>query len=202
MGNGTTEKHALQARAQRTRETVLRAAADVFDQLGYEATTFEAVAEHAGVAKGGVAYHFKSKAIMARAVIEAQNAASQQLMTESDTWDVDGLETIRRLLDSFAHAFQDSAIARGGLRLAIEHEQFDERLPTPFVGWIDRVAALLKRGQADGSVAANINCQETAHIIISSFVGIEEISARLSHRADLVEQVDRWWSWIKPLLAS
>lgn len=49
------------AEALQTRETVLRAAAQVLVRLGVGAFTIDAVAQEAGITKGGVLHHFPSK---------------------------------------------------------------------------------------------------------------------------------------------
>lgn len=50
------------ARKQATRERVLTAARDLFDEIGYEAATIRMIAERAGVAVGSVFTTFASKA--------------------------------------------------------------------------------------------------------------------------------------------
>lgn len=64
--------------ALRTRESVLKAAAQIINRLGISAFTIEAVAHEAGVTKGGVLHHFPSKEALITGlidqVIEAFNA--------------------------------------------------------------------------------------------------------------------------------
>lgn len=66
------------AEAMQTRETVLKAAAQVIASQGVNAFTIEAVAQQAGVTKGGVLHHFPSKEDLMNGlidqVIEAFNA--------------------------------------------------------------------------------------------------------------------------------
>jgi AcrR family transcriptional regulator len=56
--------------AMRTRDTVLRAAAQVITRFGVSAFTIEAVAQEAGVTKGGVLHHFPSKEALMDGLIE------------------------------------------------------------------------------------------------------------------------------------
>ncbi|MBD2260346.1 TetR/AcrR family transcriptional regulator [Pseudanabaena sp. FACHB-2040] len=53
-----------------TRETLLRAASQVVIDRGVEALTFDAVAQKAGVSKGGLLYHFPSKDALMRSMVE------------------------------------------------------------------------------------------------------------------------------------
>jgi AcrR family transcriptional regulator len=56
--------------ALRTRETVLRAAARVIASQGISAFTLDAVAQEAGVTKGGVLHHFPSKADLITGLVD------------------------------------------------------------------------------------------------------------------------------------
>jgi len=49
------------AEAEKTRQSILRAALDLFVEKGYERATFEDVASLIGLTKGAVYWHFKSK---------------------------------------------------------------------------------------------------------------------------------------------
>jgi AcrR family transcriptional regulator len=190
----------LQARAQRTRESLLAAAAEVFDRLGYSAATVDDIAQEAEVTKGGLAYHFPSKAEIAQAIVQEHHLAWHRLMAEAERWDVDGLEAIGRLITRVGGSFATSAVARAGLRLGNEYRQIDSELPAPFVEWIAKIAELLRQGQLDGSVGSTVNCPEAAYMIVGSFFGIQEISARLSDRRDLDQRLQRWWAQFRVTL--
>lgn len=56
--------------AMKTREAVLKAAAQVIVHLGIGAFTIEAVAQEAGVTKGGVLHHFPSKEALIDGLID------------------------------------------------------------------------------------------------------------------------------------
>lgn len=60
-----TKQDALQ-----TRETILQAAAHIIVNLGIHAFTIEAVAQEAGITKGGVLHHFPSKEALINGLID------------------------------------------------------------------------------------------------------------------------------------
>lgn len=73
-----TARHRLtrdEKRAQ-TRERLLAAAAEVFNRLGYQGASLEAVADAAGYSKGAVYSNFSSKAELFGALCEAHSQAS------------------------------------------------------------------------------------------------------------------------------
>ncbi len=151
--------------------------------------------------KGGLAYHFPSKAEIAQAIVEEHHLAWLRLMAESDCWELDGLETIGRLIERVGKSFASSAVARAGLRLGNEYQQIDAELPAPFVEWIAKIGELLRRGQVDGSVRSTVNCAESAYVIVATFYGIQEVSARLTGRRDLDQRLEQWWSSFRLSLA-
>jgi AcrR family transcriptional regulator len=52
------------------RERLLRAAVDIAAESGAQAVTLDAVAARAGVSKGGLLYHFRTKEALLRAIVE------------------------------------------------------------------------------------------------------------------------------------
>ena len=81
------------------REAILAAAAELFDDRGYAATTMEAVAERAGIAKGSVYNYFQSKhdlfdQVFTRA-ISGDEALTEELIAEP----ISASAKLQRLLD-------------------------------------------------------------------------------------------------------
>ena len=79
-------------RLEATRGAIVRAASALFGRDGYAATSVDEIAAAAGVAKGAIYHHFKSKARLFETVLEATTA---QLAAEvagragsaADVWD-------------------------------------------------------------------------------------------------------------------
>lgn len=65
--------------AAAARAEILQAAAELFTDLGYTATSIDAIAERLGATKGRVYYYFKSKADV---FFDIQRAAMARLMSE------------------------------------------------------------------------------------------------------------------------
>lgn len=68
--------------AMKTRESVLRAAAQIIVRLGGSAFTIEAVAQEAGVTKGGVLHHFPSKEALIDGLIHQVTEVFNARLTE------------------------------------------------------------------------------------------------------------------------
>lgn len=56
--------------AERTRQQILQGAKELFIRRGYNATSMEDIRMHAGVSKGSIYYHFKSKQQLLLAIFE------------------------------------------------------------------------------------------------------------------------------------
>src|ERR1044072_9138556 len=73
-----------QLRAEQTRSTIITAAADLFDQHGYESTSLSDIVEHAQVTKGALYFHFAAKEDLAHAIMEIQSRTSRQVAGDVD----------------------------------------------------------------------------------------------------------------------
>ncbi len=66
-----------------TRDRILRALRDLLARGGTDAATLDAVAAEAGVSKGGLLYHFPSKAALYAGLLESVRLAVQREMGEA-----------------------------------------------------------------------------------------------------------------------
>ena len=63
------------AKAAETRERILRAAREVFSELGYDAATFQAIAIRADLTRPAINHYFASKRLLYQEVVEQTNGA-------------------------------------------------------------------------------------------------------------------------------
>src|SRR4051812_50087924 len=64
-----------------SRDEILRAAAELFMEFGYAATSIDAVAERLGATKGRIYHHYRSKADL---FLDVQMAAMTRLAAEGE----------------------------------------------------------------------------------------------------------------------
>jgi AcrR family transcriptional regulator len=62
------------AKAAETRERIVRAAREVFSELGYDAATFQAIAIRADLTRPAINHYFASKRLLYKEVVEQTNA--------------------------------------------------------------------------------------------------------------------------------
>ncbi|MBP0455275.1 MULTISPECIES: ScbR family autoregulator-binding transcription factor [unclassified Kitasatospora] len=185
---------ARQARALATRQAVLLAAAEVFDERGYAAATMSDILERAGVTKGALYFHFRSKEELALAVIEGQGAWLA-------TWEPASDSPVQTLIDlgyAFAHALLDDPMVRGSIRLTIEHGSFTQPQVGAYQGWSDTARGLLEQAREAGDLHPGLDVAAAAGVITGAVTGIQLSSQVLTGRRDLLQRMADLWTLLLP----
>ncbi|MFE4977001.1 ScbR family autoregulator-binding transcription factor [Kitasatospora sp. NPDC056651] len=186
---------ARQARALATRQAVLVAAAEVFDERGYAAATMSEILDRAGVTKGALYFHFTSKEQLALAVIiEGQGAWISGWEPASDS-------AVQNLIDlgyAFARALQTDPLVRGSIRLTIEHGSFTQPQIAAYQGWMDTARELLEQARKAGDLHPGIDLTAAAGVITGAVTGIQLSSQVLADRTDLIQRMSDFWTLVLP----
>ncbi|MGV9265278.1 ScbR family autoregulator-binding transcription factor [Kitasatospora sp. NPDC003701] len=185
---------ARQARALATRQAVLLAAAEVFDERGYAAATMAEILERAGVTKGALYFHFHSKEELALAVIGGQAAWLATWQPTSDS----PVQTLIDLGYAFAHALLDDPLVRGSIRLTIEHGSFTQPQIEAYQGWSDAARGLLERAREAGELHPGLDVAAAAGVITGAVTGIQLSSQVLAGRQDLLRRMTDLWTLLLP----
>ncbi|MCK7626414.1 TetR/AcrR family transcriptional regulator [Streptomyces sp. RS10V-4] len=184
-----------QERAVRTRRAVLEAAAHVIGVRGYQAATMAEIIQRAGVTKGAVYFHFRSKDALARAVIREQTEPFLPPVTES------------RLQDAidFTHqvslALRSDPLLQAGTRIAVE-TTFSEEPLVPYQAWTDIMTTMFREARENGELLPGVAPERAAELFVSSYMGVQLFSRAATDRADLPERVTTLWRHLLPGLAS
>lgn len=155
------ERTARRGTRQDTRQKVFRAAVELIAEHGYAATTVDAIAERAGVAKGTVFYNFGTKEGLFEALLEHSINMLAEALADADTG-----ESALDALDS---------VVLGQLRFFEEHGAFARVLLAEMwrTVWQQAVALLrqsvlgvytsvLRRAAADGEIRADLDVETAA----------------------------------------
>jgi AcrR family transcriptional regulator len=159
-----------------TRERLLQAAFREIYRWGFQSASLDTILDVAGVTKGALYYHFKSKEDLGYAVIDeviGPSLRAKWLHPLQKT--KDPISTLIGIVQSESVRAED---VRGGCplnNLAQEmsplHEGFRKRLAMVFRAWRWGVAAALREGQAHGRVRQNVEPAETAGFLIATLEG-------------------------------
>lgn len=89
------------------RTQILRAAKDCFIRNGFAGTRVDDIAKEAGLSKGGVYFHFKSKRQIFDALYEAQQSTTAGLVAEVEASDMTVVEKLTQLGSILVRNFSD-----------------------------------------------------------------------------------------------
>lgn len=162
--------------SERTRERLLQAAFRQVYISGFQSASLDAVLAAAGVTKGALYYHFKSKEALGYAIVEeiiAPNLRAKWLLP---------LQRSEDPVDTLIGIVQGESVrpadVRGGCplnNLAQEMSPLDEgfrkRLEKLFGAWQQGIAAALQEGQARGQVRRDVGPAEAAGFLIAMVEG-------------------------------
>lgn len=187
---------ARQERAEVTRQSILLAAAQAFDEQGYLGTTMNSVVERAGVTKGAAYFHFASKEALAAQLVREMYDSWPPLVAEFRRRGRPALETLVELSVEVGRRYRDNVLTRAGVQLAYERELDGAQLPTPYLGWMRLVAELLQEAREEGDVHADVDVQGAAWVIVAAFFGIQQVSDVLTARADIERRLQYFWELV------
>lgn len=190
----------MQKRARVTRAAVIEGAASVFEEVGFGNASLRDVAERACVTKGALYFHFKSKKDLALAVIDEQHAMVEDAGDRAASGGLSALETIRSMSRIFGQQMLDEAIVRAGIRLTFEASAFDGDVKDPYRAWLNTVRVLAKQAQLENSLRSDIDVEDFARYLVSSFTGIQMVSSALNEQQNLLDRIDDMWAFIMPAI--
>jgi AcrR family transcriptional regulator len=172
-----------------TREQLLKAAADVFAEAGFEAASLQSIAARAGVTSGAIYRHFASKADLLLGVVE-EALHALPLSERLEAGEVLAARDFARMVSLYA----DPALATLR-RLAIEIHAAASRRPEAkalLLAFNERIhrdlVSRLSECIVTGRLPVALDVERTAHLLVVMIMG-------LSHLETLAPELigDRGW---------
>jgi AcrR family transcriptional regulator len=203
-----------QARAQRTRQQIIEAAATAFAGRGFEGVALNDIVRASGLTKGAFYFHFASKEELALAAFRAKQEELLGLLTGDAGQTVAGaeagqgagaLEALAALLQRRAELLAADPSLRCVTRLGgdlmtrygpgSEFEEFQELA-------LDLIGGLLARGQQEGCIRRGLPPRQTAETIFAAIIGIDQLSQLVSRGEDLPRRTGELLGLLIPALAA
>ncbi|GHE55166.1 gamma-butyrolactone-binding protein [Streptomyces griseoaurantiacus] len=193
---------ARQERAIRTRQAILVAAAEVFDEVGYEAATISDVLRRSGVTKGALYFHFASKQALAQEVLAAQVSTLPRVPAQ----DLKLQESLDEAL-LLAHLLQSGTgdpIVQGSVRLTVDQGSAKDQLNrrVPMQDWTAHNQSLFEEAKRQGEILAHVDVAALARLFVGAFTGVQVLSRIMTERADLPERVTDLYRYLMPAVAA
>jgi AcrR family transcriptional regulator len=189
-----------QERAARTRQALVRAAAEVFAHDGFGVASLTSISQRAGVSNGALHFHFESKQALARAVEDEAAAAVAAIAAPARPG---GPEPLQRLIDA-THALMArldrDVVVRAGFELGSGSPRRDGAadLRGQWQGWVQDV---LKDAERAGVLAAGVSAADASIAVVAATVGFEQLGAH-DRTWTSAATVVQFWDLLLPRLAS
>jgi TetR/AcrR family acrAB operon transcriptional repressor len=156
-------------KARDTRERVLAAALAEFAARGLHAASIEDIAARAELTKGAVYYYFADKDDLAGDLqAELWQRLGRQARADLDPR-AGALDQLKQAFRSFLGALDDEAEARFFLRDCWASPALDPAGRRTHEAGVDMVRALLERGIASGELAAELDADAAARVLLGAF---------------------------------
>lgn len=189
----------VQVRAARTREVLIRGAAECMDTQGYRGATLTAISRLCDVSIGALTFHFPDKTSLAAAVVRA-GAATARTVVEAESDDSgSALRAVGTLLRALAELIEEDVVVRVAALLARERADIAADWHE---AWRPRLVELAERADARGELAPGVEPHLVAGLV-GWLLAAAETYPRTApgRRADFRGEVARAWPLIERGLA-
>ena len=188
-----------QARAQRTRAELLRAAAEVFAEQGFFATTLTKITDRAGVTLGAMYFHFRNKEELAREIVQLQPERLRPVLEDLES---EGLQFSVDVTLSWAHQMVDDVFLLAGARLVMDQEFFMNGEQNSHQQWTGVLVDSLREAQRRREVRAAAEVEALARLIVNACTGAQMHAHLETERQDLPLRVRDMWRCLLPAIAT
>ena len=163
-------------RRKQSEKSLVQAVVEIVPESGVSAATFEAIGARAGYSRSLVTQRFGSKRGLIDAAIEHAAVAFDSLQATRRIDRLSGLDGLLLLLDTYLTELSTSSELRTYFMLLSSAVAEVSELRTAFAAEHervkDRLAALVAKGQADGSIRREIDAESAALMIGSLQLGL------------------------------
>lgn len=175
--------------AEETRARVLRGAATVFAQQGYEGASITDLAAEAGVSSGALYAHFGSKAGLFGATLRAYASTEVERLLTVGGPGADIVRLLRERGVALARRPEDRSLLLAGIIAAPRHPDVAAELISAFSDREEQIAELVRAGQRSGDLD-----DEPPPAAVARFVTMLVMGSVLVSAMELPEVDEREWS--------
>jgi TetR/AcrR family transcriptional regulator, transcriptional repressor for nem operon len=163
-------------KGEHTRQEIIRKAAPIFNQRGYEGAALSELMEATGLEKGGIYRHFDSKQQLASEAFDYAWERAINARLEGTEEIANSVDRLQQIVRNFRE--RREGLVPGGcplLNTAIDSD--DGNLPLrnqarrALDKWLDRLATIAAQGQKRGEVRRQVDSAKLATLIVSTLEG-------------------------------
>ena len=182
-------------KGEQTRQEIIRKAAPIFNQRGYEGAALSDLMKATGLEKGGIYRHFESKQQLAVEAFDYAWRLALDTRCEGTQEISNTVERLKRIVRNFGE--RRAGLVPGGcplLNTATDSDdgnpQLRQRARRALDSWLGRVQSIVEEGQRLGEIRSDVNSSELATLIVSTLEGSLMV-ARLQRKEEPRDWVGR-----------
>ncbi len=163
-------------KGEQTRQEIIRKAAPIFNQRGYEGAALSELMQATGLEKGGIYRHFDSKQQLASEAFDYAWSKAVDARLEGTEEIANSVDRLQQIVRNFRD--RREGLVPGGcplLNTAIDSD--DGNLPLRNLArraldkWLDRLTAIAAQGQKRGEIRRQVDSAKLATLIVSTLEG-------------------------------
>nr|QDG00835.1 tetr family transcriptional regulator [Streptomyces griseus] len=188
-----------QERAARTRNALIRSAAELFEQCGYTKASLYEISSGAGVSRGALHFHFVNKADLADAVEGAAARSLHRAARRAEQGQTNALQALTNLSHTFAQLLSWDVVVRAGFRINCDaglHTGRDLRRQ-----WQSCVRELVSRAGEEEALARDVPQEPLVMTVVGATTGFEVLGRANGHWLSHYS-LTSFWQLLLPVVAA
>jgi|SRR5882762_5801011 len=163
-------------KGEQTRQEIIRKAAPLFNQRGYEGAALSDLMRATGLEKGGIYRHFKSKQQLAGEAFDYAWKRALDTRFEGTQEISNSVDRLKQIVRNFRD--RRAGLVPGGcplLNTAIDSDDGNPplrgRAQRALGSWLGRLRSITEEGQRSGEIRRDVNSSELPTLIVSALEG-------------------------------
>ncbi|MFZ0581965.1 MAG: TetR/AcrR family transcriptional regulator [Candidatus Acidiferrales bacterium] len=163
-------------KGEHTRKEIIRKAAPIFNQRGYEGAALSELMQATGLEKGGIYRHFDSKQQLASEAFDYAWSKAIDARLEGTEEIANSVDRLQQIVRNFRE--RREGLVPGGcplLNTAVDSDdgnaQLRKQARRALDKWLDRLATITSQGQKRGEVRPGVDPTKLATLIVSTLEG-------------------------------
>ena len=171
-------------KGERTRQEIIRKAAPLFNQKGYEGAALADLMQATGLEKGGIYRHFDSKQQLAGEAFDYAWRLALDMRFEGTQEISNTVDRLKQIVRNFRD--RRAGLVPGGCPLQNTAIDADDGNPElrgkarrALSSWLSRLRWIIEEGQRSGEIRRDVNSGELPTLIVSALEGSLMVSRLL-----------------------
>ena len=175
-------------KGEETRQEIIRKAAPIFNERGYDGAALSDLMKATGLEKGGIYRHFDSKQQLADEAFDYAWKLALDTRFEDTEKTSNTVDRLKQVVRNFRD--RRAGLVPGGcplLNTAIDSDdgnpQLRQRARRALDSWLGRLESIIKEGQRRGDIRGDVDSSELSTLIVGTLEGSLMMS-RLQRKED------------------